>query len=294
MDINQLTPAPLGTHKTCLSPSHVPRFCVYPQTAGLPYAQHLVVVGNNHGRPLSDRASERDQADVLRLVRYDPDGDGYRLMPTRGSALWRGWLAESCVSCGGDRLAAVVDVQFGEDVGDVVADGSFAEEELGGDLVVSTATSDQLEYLVFAVGELGKRLAGCSAEAWWYAVDEVEESLRGAWTEDGLSASDAVNDPGDLVVVVVFEEVAVGAGADGGVDKLVFVEHAEDDHTDVRVAVVIWRVASTPSSTGMRRSMTTTSGWSESARSTACWPSAARPMTSKPPMSSSSRARPSR
>jgi hypothetical protein len=132
-------------------------------------------------------------------------------------------------------LGAVVGVQFGEDVGDVVADGSFAEEQLGGDLVVSAAARDQLKYFVFAGREVRKRLAGCSAGVWRCAVDEVEESLRGAWTEDGLSASDAVDDSGDLVVVVVFEEVAVGAGADGGVDEVVFVEHAEDYYSDVGV-----------------------------------------------------------
>jgi hypothetical protein len=46
---------------------------------------------------------------------------------------------------------------------------------------------------------------------------------------------DAADDSGDLVSVVVFEEVAAGTGSDGGEEKFILVEHAQHHDADARL-----------------------------------------------------------
>ena len=53
-----------------------------------------------------------------------------------------------------------------------------------------------------------------------------------AGSEDRLAAGDATQDGGDLVLVGVLEKVATGAGAHGGEEQLVLLEHRQHDDTD--------------------------------------------------------------
>jgi hypothetical protein len=67
----------------------------------------------------------------------------------------------SCPSAD-DSLGTVGDLEFGEDVGDVVVYGLQAEEELFGDLLVIVPASDEVQDLAREVGELGEDGSGCS------------------------------------------------------------------------------------------------------------------------------------
>jgi hypothetical protein len=57
-------------------------------------------------------------------------------------------------------LGAVVEVEFGEDAGDVVVDGVGAERQLAGDLVIVLAAGELAEDLKFAFGERGADRVG--------------------------------------------------------------------------------------------------------------------------------------
>src|SRR5919201_5043141 len=57
-----------------------------------------------------------------------------------------------------DRLGAIRDLELGEDVGDVVAHGLRAENEVARDLLVAPPLRDQLEQLALALGQLGEGL----------------------------------------------------------------------------------------------------------------------------------------
>src|SRR3954451_10576478 len=65
-------------------------------------------------------------------------------------ARWTTRVANAGISCRGDGLGAVGHLHLGEDVGHVVADGAFAQEQRFGDGVVVASLSKQLEHLALA------------------------------------------------------------------------------------------------------------------------------------------------
>ena len=62
--------------------------------------------------------------------------------------------SRSDVSSGSDRLGAIVDVQFGEDVGDMVAHGAFTEMQLGRDRRVAHAAGEEFEHVALSWAQL--------------------------------------------------------------------------------------------------------------------------------------------
>src|SRR5689334_13143657 len=65
-------------------------------------------------------------------------------------------LAEAGVARAHDGLGPGADVELGEDVGDMVAEGLGAHAELTGDLAVVEAAGHQVEDLNLARGEIGQ------------------------------------------------------------------------------------------------------------------------------------------
>jgi hypothetical protein len=69
---------------------------------------------------------------------------------------WSGG-AESGVAGSDDGLGAVGDLEFGEDVRDVVADGFRAEVQPAGDVGVAAALGEQRQHFAVAFGQYGER-----------------------------------------------------------------------------------------------------------------------------------------
>ncbi len=62
-------------------------------------------------------------------------------------------FTEAGFSGADDGLGPVGHLKFGEDVGDMVADGLFAEDEATSDSEVVVPLGDELEHLVLTFGE---------------------------------------------------------------------------------------------------------------------------------------------
>ena len=109
--------------------------------------------------------ARRPRRSVGRRTRRSPRGDSVGGASAGHPARVSRALTEPCVAGDGDCLCAVVDVEFGEDVGDVVPHGAFAEVEDLGDLLVGVAACD--------VRRISRSLAvscGNSGEVlWWVA-----------------------------------------------------------------------------------------------------------------------------
>src|SRR5512132_2924103 len=67
-----------------------------------------------------------------------------------------GTVAEAGLPGTDDCLGAVGDVQFGEDVGDVVAYRLGTDDEAAGDVAVVSALGDQVQHLPLPLGQLGE------------------------------------------------------------------------------------------------------------------------------------------
>src|SRR5918998_4687914 len=101
---------------------------------------------------------------ALRKTSYQP------LMRNAVDRFWKMptcWIAALSILSPQPRLAGpddgvspVGDLQFGEDVGDVVAYGLGAEVEAGGDLGVGVALGDEVEDLDLTGSQLGQGLGG--------------------------------------------------------------------------------------------------------------------------------------
>jgi hypothetical protein len=66
-------------------------------------------------------------------------------------------------------LGAVVDTEFGHDGADVVADGSGADVQAGGDVGVAVAGGQECEYFAFAAAQLvcvGEDVGAAAAAGW--------------------------------------------------------------------------------------------------------------------------------
>src|SRR5712692_6009873 len=71
---------------------------------------------------------------------------------------WVSTLIEASFPGTNDGLCPVSNLQFAEDVGDVVGDGFQAEGQAAGDVTIAVALGDQRQDLAFAVSEFGKEL----------------------------------------------------------------------------------------------------------------------------------------
>src|SRR6185436_17655914 len=90
-----------------------------------------------------------------------------------------GFDSEPSLAGAHDGLAAVLDRDLVEDVGEVIADGLLGQGEVRRDLSVVATTGHQLEDLELAPGQAGKRAAaaGPGKEAVDLLDDAVERRL---------------------------------------------------------------------------------------------------------------------
>src|SRR5215210_9172396 len=118
-------------------------------------------------------------------------------------------------------MGAVCDLKLGEDVGDVVAYGLRAEEEVSGDLRIAVTPGDEAEDLALAGGELGEGFGGVGPEG----GEEASDAARDLRPEVGLALRDGVEDLQDIGGLPALEHVAAGARAHGREYRVVVLEH---------------------------------------------------------------------
>src|SRR5690242_9408367 len=117
-----------------------------------------------------------------------------------------------------DGLGAAGDLKLAEDVGDVVANGLSAEDELLGDGGVGETLGDEAEDLALAVGQLREGLGRRGRRR---GAKVLHQAAGDGWAEDGFAVGDSANGTNGLVAAGAIEQVAAGAGAHGGEDGVV-------------------------------------------------------------------------
>ena len=172
------------------------------------------------------------------------------------------------------QLGPVARRQLGEDPADVRLGGGRAEAQPAGDLGVGQALGDQRQHLDAraAVSRSSVRAARPAVPGRRGELGDQPPGDRGA-----SSASPAAHHPdrrrSSSVRRGVLEQEAAGAGPQRRVDVLVQVEggqHERPGRRSVAGSAAIRRVASMPSSPGIRTSISTTSGRCRRASATAC------------------------
>ncbi len=103
---------------------------------------------------------------------------------------WVSTLIEARFPCPNDGLCPVSNLQFAEDVGDVVGDGFQAEGQTTGDVAIVVALGDQRQDLAFAVGEFGKELRQNERAG---SGEEVDQALGNGRAEDGFATACSVD-----------------------------------------------------------------------------------------------------
>src|SRR5688572_8663195 len=103
------------------------------------------------------------------------------------------------LGCG---LGSGGDLEFGEDGGDVVADGLRSQAQAGADRGVGQAGGQEVEDLVFAGGELRKGVCGAARGA-----EVAEEAAGYAGAEDGLAVGYGAYGSDDQVWFRAFQDV---------------------------------------------------------------------------------------
>ena len=125
-------------------------------------------------------------------------------------------------------------------------------------LGVAPARRDQVEHLVLPGGQLGNdRLGAARARRRRRTRSSARPTDGPKIASPPATARDRAH---DLVLVGALEQVAPGAGAHRGEDRVVVVEHGQHEDATCGLVATIRRVASMPSRPGIRRSITTTSG----------------------------------
>src|SRR5436309_16048018 len=67
------------------------------------------------------------------------------------------WLDESAFVCEYDCLGSVVEVELGEDPGDVGLDSGVADDELAGDFGIGEPAGNEAQHVELARRQLGER-----------------------------------------------------------------------------------------------------------------------------------------
>ena len=125
-----------------------------------------------------------------------------------------------------------------------------------GDLGVGEPGRQQAEHLALAVGQRREVLGDAGDGGRQAAADLVEQLAGDGGREDGVAGGDGPHGGDDLGGRGVLQQEAAGPGAEGVDDVLVEAERRQDQDPLAGRR----RVASMPSITGMRMSISTTSG----------------------------------
>src|SRR5512132_1554198 len=110
-------------------------------------------------------------------------------------------VAEAGLAGSDNCLCAVGDVQFGEDVGDVVAYRLGADDEVAGNVAVVSSFGDHVQHFPLPLGQLGERVGGRGGE-------EVDEPSRDGGAEYSLAAADGLDGADDVGRRGALEQVA--------------------------------------------------------------------------------------
>ena len=174
-------------------------------------------------------------------------------------------------------LRPACQTQLGEDVRDVRPRGALGDPEGLADGPIWQPFGDQPEDVALARGQ--RRVVDVRDQPAGRAQltgDDPGHRRR----EIHLAVARGADRRRDIVGLGVLEQETGGARRDGRYDPLLFDGAGQRDDFDLRARRPELAVASTPSSRGRLRSMTTTSGRSDSVAVSASRPSAASPTTS--------------
>src|SRR6266545_2744516 len=196
-------------------------------TAGAPPSTSAAttIPNNSVNRRISPSSVHRISSyPWAQATRTDLPGCGGSRHPQARSCVPGSWCVAEAGSAGADDgFGAVGDLKFGEDCGDVVADGFGADDEVLRDGGVRPSDGDQVEDFAFAGGQLGEGFGGRGAVG--CAGEEVDDPACHGGSEDGLAGGDGADRAGGVDAVggghVQVHDDDVGAGelgfAAGGV-----------------------------------------------------------------------------
>lgn len=188
-------------------------------------------------------------------------------------------LAAQALVDGGDERVSVIDVDAHHGNGTAAI---FYERP---DVFYGSVHHQRNDFL-FAVGERGKTRGGIvngSGFACRVGGVAANQRTRRPRREQRIAGGDSSDGQDQLVGVHALPEEPAGAGPDGLMDVLIELEGCQmRTRTPTRSssALICW-VACSPSMSGIRMSIMTTSARVLRTRSTACWPLAASPTTSR-------------
>src|SRR6266511_2735026 len=200
-------------------------------TAGAPPSTSAAttIPNNSVNRRISPSSVHRISSyPWAQATRTDLPGCGGSRHPQARSCVPGSWCVAEAGSAGADDgFGAVGDLKFGEDCGDVVADGFGADDEVLRDGGVRPSDGDQVEDFAFAGGQLGEGFGGRGAVG--CAGEEVDDPACHGGSEDGLAGGDGADRSDDLVLLSALDEIAGSAGAHGGEHGVVVFEHGQHE-----------------------------------------------------------------
>src|SRR2546430_10995640 len=107
--------------------------------------------------------------------------------------------------CTENGLCAIGYLELTDDIGDIVAHGFGADDQVISNFRVFVTLSQQLEYIAFTAAEFREYLRGMTRLERCEIVDQFDGD---AWTEDGVAAADGADGAHHVFVPGTFEEIA--------------------------------------------------------------------------------------
>src|SRR5690242_8879660 len=127
-------------------------------------------------------------------------------------------------------MSTVNDLEFAENVGDVIAYRLWTQDQDVGNLSVAFAIDNEGQHLSFALRQIGK---GLLRDDRAHIREILHEALRNLWAKDRFPMSDPRHGTQHLHLTGAFENVPASACPHCSKDGVVVAEHSE--HQDANV-----------------------------------------------------------
>src|SRR6266699_6387753 len=111
-------------------------------------------------------------------------------------------LFQTCLPSTYDGLCSISDLEFVEDVGDMVPNGFWTQHQASSNFCVVTSLCDENQYLPFSLGQFGKGLRKRRVAK---GGEVMRQAARNGRTEDGLACSHDAQGSHDLGLIGSFE-----------------------------------------------------------------------------------------
>src|SRR5450755_3087845 len=109
-----------------------------------------------------------------------------------------------------------------------------AEREVLRDSSVTLALCDQMKYLPFACGEIGK---SHGRSGLWKCGEVMDHALGDGRAEDSLATGDSFHRPHQFVLISVLEQVPASTSTHRGKDRVVIFKHCDHQYLNMRASV---------------------------------------------------------